>query len=121
MQTGLQRWFVPTKTLWKLALLTAASVLAIFGLYAVAPCWTFEPFWAPISWFFGTLWPSLIPATLLLFVLSSVQVFKGSSVWILRVMWVGTILIIAYGWWASYISTYIWWKTTSGAPWPDFC
>lgn len=121
MQSDFRKhWLVPWPTLWKLALLTIASILSVEGLYAVAPCWTFDPFWVPISRFFGTVWPALVPVSLALFVLSAVQTFRVRLIWILRVMWAGLILTIAFGWWASYISTYIWWKAFD-APWPQFC
>lgn len=110
----------PFRIMSKFLLLTAGSVFAVLWLYKVAPCWTFEPFLTPIRPFYSIVWPALIPTLLMLFLLSGFEVFRGRWVWLLRSMWAGVMLAIAYGWWESYISTYIWWRS-SGAPWPQFC
>ncbi len=48
---GKKQRIAPWLSLWKLALLTVGSVVAVLSLYLVAPCWTFEPFGEPTSRF----------------------------------------------------------------------
>lgn len=104
---------------------SVSLLLSVILLYHFAPCMTFYG-WKPYGWdlqsvFFGIVWPLLIPA---IFTLALLSVWNGSEPKGQKWIWVGWILLtilVIYGWVTGYLTTYIWWRSSEGAPWPHFC
>ena len=93
---------------------------AVIGLYLVAPCWIFGG-WGKASFFFGAVWPALITVVAGLVVLSFWKATRGGSIWWIWSGWTVVTGVVMYGWYTGYLTTYMWWISTAGAPWPKFC